>query len=99
MSMIQVGGEDTAGAAAAGGGGEAETAREVGPAVVLPSGWEERQDANGRTYYVNHVGEHIDGRIFQTNYIIFQLVRLNGSTLDLGSWVEEGKRAGAGEGV
>lgn len=21
----------------------------------LPSGWEERQDANGRTYYVNHV--------------------------------------------
>lgn len=20
----------------------------------LPSGWEERQDANGRTYYVNH---------------------------------------------
>lgn len=22
---------------------------------ALPSGWEERQDANGRTYYVNHV--------------------------------------------
>lgn len=22
---------------------------------VLPSGWEERQDANGRTYYVNHI--------------------------------------------
>ncbi|XP_058444421.1 E3 ubiquitin-protein ligase Nedd-4-like isoform X2 [Malaya genurostris] len=22
---------------------------------VLPSGWEERQDANGRTYYVNHL--------------------------------------------
>ncbi|KAJ6642960.1 E3 ubiquitin-protein ligase Nedd-4, partial [Pseudolycoriella hygida] len=21
----------------------------------LPDGWEERQDANGRTYYVNHV--------------------------------------------
>lgn len=21
----------------------------------LPSGWEERQDANGRTYYVDHV--------------------------------------------
>jgi hypothetical protein len=21
----------------------------------LPAGWEERQDANGRTYYVNHV--------------------------------------------
>ena len=22
---------------------------------TLPSGWEERQDANGRTYFVNHV--------------------------------------------
>ena len=22
---------------------------------MLPPGWEERQDANGRTYYVNHV--------------------------------------------
>lgn len=22
---------------------------------ALPSGWEERQDANGRTYYVNHL--------------------------------------------
>lgn len=21
----------------------------------LPHGWEERQDANGRTYYVNHI--------------------------------------------
>lgn len=21
----------------------------------LPTGWEERQDANGRTYYVNHI--------------------------------------------
>lgn len=21
----------------------------------LPAGWEERQDANGRTYFVNHV--------------------------------------------
>lgn len=21
----------------------------------LPAGWEERQDANGRTYYVNHI--------------------------------------------
>lgn len=21
---------------------------------ALPAGWEERQDANGRTYYVNH---------------------------------------------
>lgn len=23
--------------------------------LILPTGWEERQDANGRTYYVNHV--------------------------------------------
>lgn len=22
----------------------------------LPPGWEERQDANGRTYFVNHIG-------------------------------------------
>lgn len=29
---------------------------EVNPAnVTLPMGWEERQDANGRTYYVNHI--------------------------------------------
>lgn len=25
------------------------------PTSSLPSGWEERQDANGRTYYVNHI--------------------------------------------
>lgn len=25
-----------------------------GVASLLPSGWEERQDANGRTFYVNH---------------------------------------------
>ncbi len=25
-----------------------------GRPLVLPSGWEERQDANGRTFYVNH---------------------------------------------
>lgn len=23
--------------------------------LALPVGWEERQDANGRTYYVNHL--------------------------------------------
>jgi E3 ubiquitin-protein ligase NEDD4 len=23
--------------------------------VPLPAGWEERQDANGRTYFVNHI--------------------------------------------
>lgn len=28
----------------------------LGPAdAPLPSGWEERTDANGRTFYVNHV--------------------------------------------
>lgn len=25
------------------------------PLLALPEGWEERQDANGRTYYVNHI--------------------------------------------
>jgi len=57
-----VGGEEAAsssggavGGAAA--GAEAEVAREAtsGPSVALPAGWEERQDANGRTYYVNHI--------------------------------------------
>ena len=36
----------------------ASSARENGSAPAggtLPPGWEERQDANGRTYYVNHV--------------------------------------------
>jgi len=57
-----VGGEEpVVGAAAAAGGGETsvgetEASREVpGPNVALPAGWEERQDANGRTYYVNHI--------------------------------------------
>jgi len=38
-------------------GADAEVAREAtsGPSVALPAGWEERQDANGRTYYVNHI--------------------------------------------
>ncbi|KAE9543203.1 hypothetical protein AGLY_003114 [Aphis glycines] len=27
----------------------------IEPQGILPSGWEERQDANGRTYYVNHL--------------------------------------------
>jgi len=37
--------------------GDLELAREApsGPSVALPAGWEERQDANGRTYYVNHI--------------------------------------------
>jgi len=57
-----VGGEEAAsssggavGGAAA--GADAEVAREAtsGPSVALPAGWEERQDANGRTYYVNHI--------------------------------------------
>ena len=31
------------------------TAGAVAAAAPLPQGWEERQDANGRTYYVNHI--------------------------------------------
>lgn len=27
----------------------------AGTPQQLPQGWEERQDANGRTYYVNHI--------------------------------------------
>jgi len=57
-----VGGEETGSSSggAVGGaapGADAEVAREAtsGPAVALPAGWEERQDANGRTYYVNHI--------------------------------------------
>ena len=33
-----------------GDGGNSSTA-----SLALPAGWEERQDANGRTYYVNHI--------------------------------------------
>ncbi|XP_014212954.1 E3 ubiquitin-protein ligase Nedd-4 [Copidosoma floridanum] len=32
-----------------------EQPAEVTTLVPLPPGWEERQDANGRTYYVNHI--------------------------------------------
>lgn len=31
------------------------TPNAIEPQGILPSGWEERQDANGRTYYVNHL--------------------------------------------
>ena len=53
-----VGGEE--GGAAGGGGGEVveagrDSAGNANHSVVLPAGWEERQDANGRTYYVNHI--------------------------------------------
>jgi len=44
----------------AGAGGGEETESDVGDnntssSQTLPAGWEERQDANGRTYYVNHI--------------------------------------------
>lgn len=46
----------------------------------LPPGWEERQDANGRTYYVNHAArstqwERPTGSValmFQMMFFIFQ---------------------------
>jgi len=52
--------EASGGAAASGGDAAGDTeaaaeAEEGGVNVPLPAGWEERQDANGRTYYVNHV--------------------------------------------
>ena len=34
---------------------EAETGDTSSANAALPAGWEERQDANGRTYYVNHI--------------------------------------------
>ena len=53
-----VGGED-GGAVGAGGGEVVEAGRDsagnANHSVALPAGWEERQDANGRTYYVNHI--------------------------------------------
>ena len=53
-----VGGEE--GGAAGGGGGEVseagrDSAGNTNHSLALPAGWEERQDANGRTYYVNHI--------------------------------------------
>ncbi|XP_065168760.1 E3 ubiquitin-protein ligase Nedd-4 isoform X2 [Atheta coriaria] len=37
-----------------GGGGGGAVGVDVDSGIPLPAGWEERQDANGRTYYVNH---------------------------------------------
>ena len=54
-----VGGEE--GAVGGGGGGVEvpepgrDSAGNTNHSVALPAGWEERQDANGRTYYVNHI--------------------------------------------
>jgi len=48
-----VGGEE-AGAVARGEAGR-DSAGNSNPSVTMPAGWEERQDANGRSYYVNHV--------------------------------------------
>uniref|UniRef100_A0A182KBK7 HECT-type E3 ubiquitin transferase n=1 Tax=Anopheles christyi TaxID=43041 RepID=A0A182KBK7_9DIPT len=36
-------------------GSEPRTSTSNASTLELPQGWEERQDANGRTYYVNHV--------------------------------------------
>lgn len=45
----------------------------------LPPGWEERQDANGRTYYVNHAARSTQwerptglvASVFQMEFLIF----------------------------
>ena len=39
----------------AGAGADTETGDTSSTSAALPAGWEERQDANGRTYYVNHI--------------------------------------------
>ena len=50
---------DGAGAAGAGAGDNTDNDADGGnsstASLALPAGWEERQDANGRTYYVNHI--------------------------------------------
>ena len=53
-----MGGEETSVNGGAGNVEVNETNREsvtTNQSVALPTGWEERQDANGRTYYVNHI--------------------------------------------
>jgi len=53
-----VGGEETSANGGVGNVEVNETNREsvtTNQSVALPTGWEERQDANGRTYYVNHI--------------------------------------------
>ena len=36
----------------------------------LPPGWEERQDANGRTYYVNHIARFTQWEHPAESYVI-----------------------------
>lgn len=50
----------------------------------LPQGWEERQDANGRTYYVNHIARFTQWErpepyvtVFIRYYLIFKILCLN----------------------
>ena len=42
-------------AVSAGAGADTEAGDNSSVSAALPAGWEERQDANGRTYYVNHI--------------------------------------------
>lgn len=37
----------------------------------LPPGWEERQDANGRTYYVNHIARFTQWERPREAYVVF----------------------------
>ena len=68
-----------------------------GPSVALPAGWEERQDANGRTYYVNHIGEPLWKTGLRCDLINFQREQHSGNTLVSEQTLEgEGKRGGIG---
>lgn len=40
------------------------------PLPPLPQGWEERQDANGRTYYVNHIARFTQWERPSESYVI-----------------------------
>jgi len=47
--------ESNDGGAATAGDNDADGGNSSTASLALPAGWEERQDANGRTYYVNHI--------------------------------------------
>lgn len=46
----------------------------------LPPGWEERQDANGRTYYVNHVARFTQWEHPSESYVTDIYIYISAST-------------------
>lgn len=62
--------------------GGARASSASGATPTLPAGWEERQDANGRTYYVNHVCKI--SRIIRQMSVIEQIFNLNRISTEFG---------------